>query len=51
MNRNTYRICLIMLIAIAIFSTVLYYQVFGKKELHPKDGVFVFETCQEGYHV
>lgn len=51
MNRKTYRICLIMLIAVAIISTVLYYQMLEKKELQPKDGVFVFEECQEGFYV
>lgn len=51
LNRKTYRICIVMLIAAAILSTVIYYQMVEKKELSPKDGVFVWETCEEGINV
>lgn len=51
MNRNTYRICLVMLILIAVISAVWYYQMFGNKELNPKEGTFVWETAGEGNYV
>jgi len=31
LNRKTYRICIVMLIAAAILSTVIYYQMVEKK--------------------
>ncbi|MDE6903960.1 MAG: hypothetical protein K2P76_03260 [Lachnospiraceae bacterium] len=51
MNRKTYRICIVMIILAAILSTVLYYQAVEKKDLNPKDGVFVWNTCEEGINV
>lgn len=51
LNRKTYRICLVMLILAAILSTVLYIRIAEKKELNPKDGVFVWESCEEGSFV
>lgn len=51
LNRKTYRICLVMIILVAILSAVLYFQIVEKKELNPKDGVFVWDTCQEGSFV
>lgn len=43
MNRKTYRICLIMLIIAAMISGLFYYRMVYRKELNPRDGVFVYE--------
>lgn len=51
LNRKIYRICLVMLILAAILSTVLYIRIAEKKELNPKDGIFVWETSEEGSFV
>lgn len=47
MNRNTYRFCLIMLIAIAVVSGVFYYRFIQKKTLIPKEGTFVWRSMAE----
>lgn len=48
MNRKTYRICLIVIIIVAALLGVYYYQLIQKKEIDPKDGIFVqksFRGC------
>ncbi len=41
MNRKTYRICLVALIIVAVLMGLSYYHYIQKKELNPKDGIFV----------
>lgn len=41
MNRKTYRICLIVIIIAAALSGIYYYHMIQKKEIIPKDGIFV----------
>lgn len=43
MNRRTYRICLFVMIIAAICTGVFYYRFLQKKELDPRDGIFVEE--------
>ncbi len=44
MNRKTYRLCLVMLIAAAIASGIFYYRMIQEKNGMPKEGTFVWET-------
>ena len=47
MNRRSYRICLIVMIIAAICTGVFYYRFLQKKELDPRDGIFVEEFFSE----
>lgn len=48
MNRKTYRICLVMLIAAAMISGIFYYRLVYQKETRPKDGIFVYQGAATG---
>lgn len=41
MNRNMYRICIVMIIVVAVVSGVFYYQYYQKQKNNPKMGTFV----------
>lgn len=43
MNRNIYRFCLVMVIAAAVVSGIFYYRFIQKKEMMPKEGIFVWQ--------
>lgn len=50
MNRNTYRICLAILIMAAMIYGVFYYRLAYHKELNMKEGIFVYrEPMGSGY--
>jgi len=51
LKRNTYRLCVVMLIVVALISTIWYYQAFEKKNLQPKEGIFVWKTPTEGHTI
>ena len=44
MNRKMYRICLVVIIIVATISGIYYYRLIQKRELNPKDGIFVHQS-------
>ncbi len=46
MNRNLYRLCLVMVIAAAVVSGIFYYRFIQKKEMTPKEGTFVWQEMR-----
>lgn len=48
MNRNTYRICLMVLIMAAVASGIFYYRLSRKKTLLPKEGTLVWQCGKTG---
>lgn len=42
MNRNVYRLCLVLVIGIAVVFGIWYYRFVQNQEIAPKDGTFVW---------
>lgn len=51
MSRRVYRICLVMAIVAAIVGGVLYYELYQKPQIAPKEGTFVWQEIEGDEYV